>query len=310
MTPEQATGSVAGRKMHEGEVDIDEALVARLVALQFPQFADLPVRAVPSTGTVNAIYRLGDHLCARLPRVASRAADLEKEVTWLPKLAPCLSLRVPEVAAIGHPASGYPLPWAIYRWMDVLVFHPAGEPHANHYHDGGARLFTIEMEPWWLERVPPPSGGWQHPRQFEGGLSIGLALRLYTEFRARDAWAPAVMEGLMLELLAEAFRQRETAAGGRPPRWLAQVREILRTQFMQSWSLADLAQTVGCIPPIWRASFAATITARSASTSASSASSRPGASSRIPTRLWPTSPWRPASLTRAIFPGCSNAGPG
>jgi AraC family transcriptional regulator len=137
---------------------------------------------------------------------------------------------------------------ACLRRPTALVFHPAGEPHANHYHKGGARLFTIEMEPWWLERVPPPSGGWQHPRHFEGGLSSGLALRLYTEFRARDAWAPVAMEGLMLELLAEAFRQRQTAAGGRPPRWLAEAQEILSTRFTQSWSLAHLAQTVGVHP--------------------------------------------------------------
>ena len=54
-------------KMHAGEVDIDEELVMRLVATQFPRLAELPIRAVRSTGTVNAIYRLGDHLCARLP---------------------------------------------------------------------------------------------------------------------------------------------------------------------------------------------------------------------------------------------------
>jgi aminoglycoside phosphotransferase (APT) family kinase protein len=71
-------------KMHAGEFHIDERLVERLLAAQFPQLADLPISAVPSTGMVNAIYRPGDHLCARLPRVASWAKDLEKELTWLP----------------------------------------------------------------------------------------------------------------------------------------------------------------------------------------------------------------------------------
>lgn len=60
-------------KMHEGEVDIDEELVARLVAAQFPRLAGLPISAVQSTGTVNTIYRLGDDLYARLPRVKSWA---------------------------------------------------------------------------------------------------------------------------------------------------------------------------------------------------------------------------------------------
>src|SRR5438034_3639825 len=124
MARQRAEGSGARMKMHDREVDIDEQLVERLVAAQFPQLADLPISAVQSTGTVNAIYRLGDHLCARLPRVPSWAQDLEKEVNWLPKLAPWLSLRVPEPVAQGLPASGYPFAWAIYRWID-------GHPYAD-----------------------------------------------------------------------------------------------------------------------------------------------------------------------------------
>ncbi|HEX2742647.1 MAG TPA: hypothetical protein VHM69_19560, partial [Rubrobacter sp.] len=77
-------------KLHAGEVDIDIPLVRRLLADQFPQWADLPIRTFQSTGTVNAIYRLGDHLCVRLPRVQRWAQDLEKEWHWLPKLAPSL----------------------------------------------------------------------------------------------------------------------------------------------------------------------------------------------------------------------------
>ena len=50
----------AQAKLHDGEADIDAALVRRLLAVQFPDLAALPVRRVDSTGTVNAIYRLGD----------------------------------------------------------------------------------------------------------------------------------------------------------------------------------------------------------------------------------------------------------
>ena len=65
--------------MHPDEVAVDAATVARLVAAQFPQWAALPVRPVPSTGTVNAIFRIGDELYARLPRLATWVADLERE---------------------------------------------------------------------------------------------------------------------------------------------------------------------------------------------------------------------------------------
>jgi aminoglycoside phosphotransferase (APT) family kinase protein len=60
-------------KMHEGEVNIDEFLVERLIAARFPQLANLPIHPIQSTGTVNAIYRLGDYLYARFPLLESWA---------------------------------------------------------------------------------------------------------------------------------------------------------------------------------------------------------------------------------------------
>jgi aminoglycoside phosphotransferase (APT) family kinase protein len=111
-------------KMHDGEAGIDAGLVRRLVAVQFPRLAGLPVSAVRSTGTVNAIYRIGDDLCARLPRLQEYAADLVDELRWLPWLAPRLPLRVPEPVAVGRPAGGYPFPWAIYQWIE-------GQPYAD-----------------------------------------------------------------------------------------------------------------------------------------------------------------------------------
>lgn len=104
--------------MHEGELAIDEALVARLVAAQMPQHAHLSVRAWPSTGTVNALFRLGDHLVARFPRLPRFASDLERELAWLPQLRRRLSLRVPELAAVGRSTTDFPCAWAVYRWLD------------------------------------------------------------------------------------------------------------------------------------------------------------------------------------------------
>jgi aminoglycoside phosphotransferase (APT) family kinase protein len=111
-------------KLHDGEVEIDARLVGRLVDDQFPRLAGLPVTEVQSTGTVNAIYRLGDHLYVRLPRVREWADGLDREWHWLPRLSPRLSLRVPEPVAKGRPTSSYPFAWAIYRWID-------GQPYAD-----------------------------------------------------------------------------------------------------------------------------------------------------------------------------------
>ncbi|NUR26985.1 MAG: aminoglycoside phosphotransferase family protein, partial [Catenulispora sp.] len=103
--------------MHEGEVRTHAALVRRLLAEQFPAWASLPVQPVSSAGTDNAIYRLGDDLCVRLPRIDWADGQIAKERQWLPVLAPHLPVAVPEVLAVGHPTAEYPWDWGVYRWL-------------------------------------------------------------------------------------------------------------------------------------------------------------------------------------------------
>lgn len=105
-------------KMHANEVHTDTSLVRRLLRGQFPQWADFPIAPVPSAGTDTALYRLGDDMVVRLPRIgwATRQAELER--VWLPLLAPLLPLAIPVPLAMGAPGEGYPWEWAIYRWLD------------------------------------------------------------------------------------------------------------------------------------------------------------------------------------------------
>jgi aminoglycoside phosphotransferase (APT) family kinase protein len=104
--------------MHVGEARIDGSLVRRLLAEQFPEWAELPLKRVESAGTVNALYRLGDHLAVRLPRIAAAADDAAKEHAWLPRLAPALPFPVPEVLGLGVPTADFPWHWAVLRWLD------------------------------------------------------------------------------------------------------------------------------------------------------------------------------------------------
>jgi aminoglycoside phosphotransferase (APT) family kinase protein len=109
---------MAAKRMHPDEVDIDEAMVARLLAEQHPRWARLPLEEVPSAGTVNAIYRLGDGLSVRLPRVPGGAEDVEREYAWLSRLGPRLPLATPVPRAKGEPSADYPYPWMVCRWVD------------------------------------------------------------------------------------------------------------------------------------------------------------------------------------------------
>jgi aminoglycoside phosphotransferase (APT) family kinase protein len=67
---------------------------------------------------VNAIYRIGSRLCARLPRLEQWAGAIEREWQWLPRLAPALTIRIPEPVWLGRPGAGYPFSWAVYRWIE------------------------------------------------------------------------------------------------------------------------------------------------------------------------------------------------
>jgi aminoglycoside phosphotransferase (APT) family kinase protein len=91
--------------------------VQRLIAGQFPEWAELPVEPVFPLGTDNANYRLGEDKLVRLPRQEEKIAGLERELEWLPRLAPALPLPIPEPLGRGEPAEGFPFPWSVLSWL-------------------------------------------------------------------------------------------------------------------------------------------------------------------------------------------------
>ncbi|GLI26747.1 hypothetical protein ARHIZOSPH14_09890 [Agromyces rhizosphaerae] len=117
------------RTTHPDEVPTDATLARRLVAAQFPEWAHLPIGAAPSQGTDNAMYRLGDELAVRLPRMPWAAAPLEREYRWLPLIAPQLPVAAPLPLALGRPADGYPWHWTVCRWL--VGEHPPVDDEAD-----------------------------------------------------------------------------------------------------------------------------------------------------------------------------------
>lgn len=104
-------------RMQEDEVEVDDTLVHRLLAMQMPHLADLPLVLVEPWGTDNAIWRLGADLVVRLPRIHWAVGQPELEAKWLPRLAAHLPIAVPDPIALGEPAHGYPYRWAVHRWI-------------------------------------------------------------------------------------------------------------------------------------------------------------------------------------------------
>jgi aminoglycoside phosphotransferase (APT) family kinase protein len=85
-----------------------------LIAAQFPQWSGLPVERVGAHGTVNAVFRLGDHLSARFPL---QEQDVPAEAAAARELAGATRFATPEPVAIGAPGPGFPRPWAVQTWL-------------------------------------------------------------------------------------------------------------------------------------------------------------------------------------------------
>jgi aminoglycoside phosphotransferase (APT) family kinase protein len=105
-------------KLRAGKFDVDVELVKRLIARQFPQWADLAIRPVDEDGWDNWTFHLGDTMKVRLPSAAGYAEQAEKEARWLPKLAPQLPFAVPVPVGIGHPDHEFPWAWSIFGWLE------------------------------------------------------------------------------------------------------------------------------------------------------------------------------------------------
>lgn len=106
--------------MHDDELATGEALARRLIDAQFPEWSALPLRLLTSTGTSNAMYRMGNDMVVRLPLRPGSEASLHKEMRWLPVLAPSLPLAIPVPIAIGEPTHEYSSAWAVVPWLDGI----------------------------------------------------------------------------------------------------------------------------------------------------------------------------------------------
>src|SRR4051794_25160498 len=136
--------------MHHDEIDIDESLVRRLLASQFPRWSKLPITRVSSTSTVNAIFRLGNDMSVRLPRTP-RYHDSATELCWLRGLAGRLPLAIPAALAAGEPDEHYPWQWAVFRWLE-------GEPwRAESIEDPCAEAERLAEFLRTLETIEPAS---------------------------------------------------------------------------------------------------------------------------------------------------------
>jgi aminoglycoside phosphotransferase (APT) family kinase protein len=111
--------------MHANQLTVSAGTVRALIDAQFPEWRDLSIRRITAHGTVNAIFRVGDRLAARL---RLQPGDVEATRHWLRTEAQAARdlvgrtrFRTPEPVALGEPGPGYPLAWSVQTWLPGVV---------------------------------------------------------------------------------------------------------------------------------------------------------------------------------------------
>jgi AraC family transcriptional regulator len=131
----------------------------------------------------------------------------------------------------------------------MMLYHPAGEVHAQSLDKSPVDLFRVEVNP---TRLQYPN----HPDltitgcDLRRGPQVALAHKLYCEFREPDAVSHLAIEGIGLELIASVARdfQRSQTLLNQPPRWLMQAQDLIKSRYLEQLSLGDIARIVGVHP--------------------------------------------------------------
>jgi AraC family transcriptional regulator len=141
------------------------------------------------------------------------------------------------------------------RTGSVLI-HPAGATHSDCFGEGEARLLMVEME------SNAHRDRFIEPQLFESGPAAAIGVRLHQEALHADDVTPLAIEGLTLELMAVAQRERLRLCT-RPPSWLRLARERIDDALPRRIGMRDLAAGAGVHPAhfsrVFRTHFGGTV---------------------------------------------------
>jgi len=130
----------------------------------------------------------------------------------------------------------------------TLLFQPAGYEHSYRGLPGKSRTLTIEFDDQWISRLRNHSLDLDTPGFFSGPLERWMMMRLYDEFRRLDPCSPLVIEALTVEIAVATARRQKNHPKAPAPRWLEQATNLLHDRFADSFTLSDLAGSVGVHP--------------------------------------------------------------
>jgi AraC family transcriptional regulator len=141
-----------------------------------------------------------------------------------------------------------------------IVYHPAGEAHADHFGPRNAFCLDVGLDPKWLRLLSDRGCTIDRAAMLDSPSASLIAARVAGEFHEPDELSPIVVEGLLFELFVEKQRHRPVT---KAPLWLRRVRDLLESRCGERISLSDAATVAGVHPThlsrVFRAHYGCTI---------------------------------------------------
>lgn len=131
----------------------------------------------------------------------------------------------------------------------TVLIEPAGESHTNRMAEGGAHVLALQINPADGDLRKISGGVFDRPRQLSDLAILACAWRMAGELRRPDGVSWLAIEGLGLEMIAEAARRcAGDPARGSAPRWLRKVREMVHACHLEPLGVGAIAREAGVHP--------------------------------------------------------------
>lgn len=128
-----------------------------------------------------------------------------------------------------------------------VLFHPPGEAHSDHFHTG-TRCLGLQFDHHGTDGLLRADAKLADTAvNSRGGRLSQLAAQLYREFSKPDSVSRIMIEGLVLQMMGEIFRQTSAPIRTAPP-WLEEAKNFLQQHFSDRPSLAHIATSAGVHP--------------------------------------------------------------
>jgi AraC family transcriptional regulator len=130
----------------------------------------------------------------------------------------------------------------------TVIFVPAGTTHQDHFQTRGGRFLALSLRPALIERLGGHRALGEQAAGFTGGELPWLGRKLHREMSYGDDASAMVVEGLALELLGHAARERQRVERHAEP-WLRAAFERVNDGYRERLTVQGLAAALG-VPPL------------------------------------------------------------